>query len=308
MIYLWFLIGLVIIVKSSDVFLDSAIWLARTFKLPEVVVGATIVSICTVLPETVISFSASIHHNSGLAFGNAAGSMICNVGVVLAIGLLVKAPTLSFVSKLKKNTFILIGLILSLILCFALTGQVSRSMGIALLLILGWYLWENSHNNNIESVVVVKKGKLGVWVMLLIVSALGIAFGSHVLVVNGEKIAISLGVPPLIIGLTLTAIGSSLPELVTCIASISKGVADISIGNIIGANILNACLVISASALANPIILGKQSAIFNLVWALIFAFYLLLCFHRKSKKLYRLDGVALLAIYGIYLAFSIFTI
>lgn len=304
MIYVWFLIGLIIIVKSSDLFLDSAIWIARTFKVPEVVVGATIVSICTVLPETIISVSASINKNAGLAYGNSIGSIVCNVAVILAIGILVHPSKLNNVDKLRKNIFVLLGLLMAMICAFFFQGYISRWYGVALLGVLCWYLWENSRTAISSGTVVVKRGNLCLWLLLLVLGAAGIALGSHILVDNGEKIALSLGVPPLIIGITLTALGSSLPELVTCIASISKGAADISIGNIIGANILNACLVIASSAIVNPIILNTQTAIFHAAAGIVFALYLLQCFFRKSRQMKRLDGFLLLLLYGAYLWLS----
>ena len=116
MIYIWFFLGFIIIIKASDVFLDSSIWIARTFKIPEFIIGATVVSLCTVLPEAVIAISASVKYDSGLAFGTSAGSIVCNIALILASGILFSPPSLKFTNNLKRNCVILSALIILLII------------------------------------------------------------------------------------------------------------------------------------------------------------------------------------------------
>ena len=306
MLYVWFFLGLLLIIKASDIFVDSAIWIAGTFRIPEVVVGATIVSLCTVLPETMISVSASLHQNAGLAFGNSSGSIICNIAVVLAVSLLLKPLRLTHTKAIVKRLLLLLGLLILHLTVILLTGQIGRLFGAFLLLILAVYLWQSAKHSAASGVLVAPKGSLLFRLFLLLSGAGGIACGSHLLVTYGEQIAYLLGVPPMLIGLTLTAVGSSLPELVTSIASISKNAGDILVGNIIGANIMNACLVLGASAVLRPLYIDSAAAILQLGTALLFTLYLLACFLRKSKRLHRSDGLLFLIFYTFFLFFSIY--
>ncbi|NLL70218.1 MAG: calcium/sodium antiporter [Epulopiscium sp.] len=312
--FILFTAGLIMIIKGSDWFVDSAVWIARASKIPDIIIGATLVSLCTTLPEAMVSTNSALRGNTDMAFGNALGSIIFNTGFILAITILFSTPRLRERKKFQKTGRFLLLLLIFLLVIGILFQEISRFTGIFLLIILLLYMFYNVQTSrqkpdlNMPIPVHTDKGTVIKNIVAFIVGVILTIGGANLLVVYGEEIARILGVPDLVIGLLLTSVGTSLPELVTAIVSMKKGNQDLSIGNVLGANILNIILVIGLSATILPIHIGKSWIVFHLPFA-IFIIGLVLLFIRINKeKLQRKNGLFLLASYLMYfiLTFTIF--
>lgn len=310
--YVLFLVGLILIIKAGDCFVDAAIWVARATGISNIIIGATLVSLCTTLPETVVSSVSAVKGLSDMAFGNAFGSIAFNTTFILGLTFLVSQPPIGDRSSFVKNTIFLLLLLMLTTLVFCLTGCFSRSFGLLLLLILAAYMILNvmsakhgSHDERAAAPVDMSKHAAMQNIGMLLLGAVGITVGSNLLVTNGELIAKSLGVSDLIIGLTITALGTSLPELVTAIQSMRKGAHDISVGNIIGADILNILLVTGLSATIHPICLqSAASAIFSLAACFVIAAVVLWFGLFQKKNFSRVNGIVLLCIYVLYIGMN----
>lgn len=265
--------GFVLIIKGGDWFVDAAVWVARITHMPEVLIGATIVSLGTTLPEITVSTIAAVNGDYGLAVTNSVGSMFCNVGLILGIGLLFSHLEVDRGQLWSKA---LLAVLTTLaILLFSLDGRVYLWETLLLLLIFVVYLTANI----IEAVRKMKSGKAELkapepddqgkgdekpWFMILkfLLGAAGIALGAKLLVDNVTRLATQyLGISTSILGVTVVALGTSLPELVTCINSIRKNAVGMSLGNIIGANILNGTLITGICGLTAYFREGSMDAV-----------------------------------------------
>ena len=239
-----FIIGLFIIIKGGDIFINAAVHLANTTGIPKVLIGATIVSIATVLPELLISTLAAARGSPDLSLGNNIGSVIFNTGAIMAISLIV-APQISSRNLRSKGFF----MVFSLLVLWALVGDGSLSLSDSaiLFLLLAWFIYSSIREAKQDKSLEIKTSSplipLSRQILGFIIGAACIVIGAQLLVSNGVRLAQILAVPERIIGLTVVAIGSSLPELVTTITSLRKGESSIGIGNIIGANTLNIILI-----------------------------------------------------------------
>lgn len=266
LMYLLFAIGIVLIVRGGDWFVDGAAWLAEVTGIPKFIVGATIISIATTLPEIIVSSMAAMEGHKilisgignyivesqekvGMAIGNGIGSVICNTALVMAISLIflpIKIERKDFVPK----ALLLAASVMALFL-LSLNGSLTVSGAVVLLVILAVYIFENikSARNNISNCddepVKADRRSVARHLMLIVVGAACIVLGSRLLVDNGGEIARNWGVSEAIIGVTIVAIGTSLPELVTAVAAVVKRHPSMSIGNVIGANIIDTTLILS---------------------------------------------------------------
>jgi cation:H+ antiporter len=338
MYYLLFLLGLVLIIKGSDWFIDSVIWIAKVFKIPYIIIGATIVSICTTMPETFVSLTASMKGETDVAFGNAFGSIALNTGIIMGIILIFAKPIIEDTKAFKRNGSFLIFVLL---LCFAASlyfGEINRPVGFVFIILLMYFLYSNykqaktmmnlqasydiEETLNPEDTTVIAEGAVydkdegdidisrGIIVKKIVFFLVGITaviVGSSLLVDNGIRIAEILGVPSIVIAITFTALGTSLPELVTAISSIRKKVSNLGVGNIIGANILNVVQVIGVSALANPISIQHDPTIISFQIPMVLIIVgLAVVFGIKSKGGFkRWQGFVLLAVYSVFLMFNL---
>ncbi|MCT4687225.1 calcium/sodium antiporter [Vallitalea sp.] len=311
--YLLFLIGFIMIIKGSDWFIDATIWIAKVLKVPNIIIGATLVSICTTLPEAMVSGSSAINGNASIAFGNALGSIACNTGFILGLTILLSRPEIKQKKKLSRTGLFLVFL-LSLLTVFSLVfGEISRITGFMFLGILLLYLYNNVKDAKMSSNEIKQDEEIEVTrniiIKNIILFAIGITFtiiGANLLVTNGEKIAKMLGVPDIIIGVTLTAFGTSLPELVTAITAIVKKAHDISIGNVLGANILNIILVIGLSSSILPFEIQPSWLSYHIpfVFAIVLTLVAFTLFNKKRFR--RWNGVLMIATYFAYIYFLIF--
>lgn len=307
--YLLFAAGLLMIIRGTDWFVDSSVWIARVLDVPELIIGATLVSLCTTLPETTVSASSAIFGHAQMAIGNALGSIICNTSFILGLTLLFAQPPLTERKRLLKNGGFLIFLILLVFYMgvrFRMIGHVSGLVLLGLLLLyLGSNVRDAKRFADIHPDEPVDKRRATVVrnTVLFIVGALFTVGGSSLLVQNGVKIAQMMGVPDIVIGVTMTALGTSLPELVTAITAIRKKVYNLSVGNIIGADILNIVLVTGTSAAILPIPMDRALLSFHLP-AVLLVVSLLLLFVLQRRQFRRWNGAVLLIIYAAYITLS----
>jgi cation:H+ antiporter len=255
LVYLLFALGLVLIIKGGDWFVDSAVWIAEVTGIPPIIIGATIVSVATTLPELIVSLAANLQGSSEMAIGNAVGSIICNLGLISSLGFI------ALQNKIKKNLFfkksmiMISALVVFTILAWDLTFSHNEALLVLGFIVLFLYYnikgsKESTSEYVIDKSTITRKLVLNN-VALFVFGAGGIVLGAKLLVDNGRIIATQLGVPEAIISLTIIALGTSLPELTTMLSSIKKKNQDIGLGNIIGANILNVALILTSSSLVS---------------------------------------------------------
>ena len=272
---LLFIVGLVLLIKGGDWFVDGATGIAERFHVPELLIGATVVSIGTTLPEVMVSANSALSGHGEIAYGNALGSIICNTALIAAITVAVKPAGVD-----KKTLKIPVAFFFGAMAVYGfgayVRGSFERPLGIVLLCICAAYLFILIRQALAQMKLAGKGGSTGaagsaagnaeasgdagekkenpMWkdILLLIVGAVFIAEGADLLVDNGTLIAAALGVPESVIALTFVALGTSLPELVTAITSLAKGHGALSLGNICGANIFNLVLVSGLSVTLSP--------------------------------------------------------
>ena len=314
---LLFILGLIALIKGGDWFVDGATGLARRFRVPDIIVGATVVSIGTTLPEVMVSATGALNGQGAMAYGNAIGSIICNTALIAAISVAVNPGPVN-TKTMKMPVVFFFGS--AAIYCVAayLMGEFTRLLGLGLLLIFAIYMvitirqgLKNPEAAHEEEGEEVKEKKLWQELLLLVVGAALIAVGATLLVDNGTIIAQKLGVPETVIALTFVALGTSLPELVTTITSLKKGHASLGIGNVIGANIFNLVLVSGISVALAPfkvpvgkMLFGHNASLVLDMPLMIVVMALLTVPALVGKKLGRWQGIALLAIYAAFCAFQ----
>ena len=307
---LLFIVGLLFLIKGGDWFVDGASALARRFHLPELLIGATVVSIGTTLPEVMVSTMSALSGHGEIAYGNAIGSVICNAALIAAITIAVRP------GKVDPKTLkmpVLFFFAAAAIYCVAAYGfgKFTRPMGFIMLAMFVAYMAANIHQmknapaeEHEEEEETVPLPRM---LMLLVLGAVLIAMGANLLVDNGTLIAKALGVPESVIALTFVALGTSLPELVTAITSLIKGHSDLSLGNVVGANVFNLVLVSGVSVALAPFTVPQSATIFGMNSSLVLeipvmiAVMVLLTAPALVKgKLSRVQGVALLVIYAVF--------
>ena len=307
---LLFIVGLLFLIKGGDWFVDGASALARRFHLPELLIGATVVSIGTTLPEVMVSTMSALSGHGEIAYGNAIGSVICNAALIAAITIAVRP------GKVDPKTLkmpVLFFFAAAAVYCVAAYGfgKFTRPMGFIMLAMFVAYMAANviqmknvpaeQHDDEEEAMPLPKM------LVLLVAGAVLIAVGANLLVDNGTLIAQALGVPESVIALTFVALGTSLPELVTAITSLIKGHSDLSLGNVVGANVFNLVLVSGVSVTLAPFTVPQSATIFGMNSSLVLelpvmlAVMVLLTAPALLKgKLSRVQGVALLVIYAVF--------
>lgn len=334
-------LGFVLLIKGGDWFVDGATGIARRFHLPEILIGATVVSIGTTLPEVMVSAGAAMQGSGSIAYGNAIGSIICNTSLIAALTIAIK-PGAAARKSLKIPVAFFLGA--AAFYCFIsyFTGTFTRISGIILLATFVIYMvltvirmkksgadidtvqQEEEHgplvseealeaasgeDHVVESKAKGTKDSLLKDVILLVLGAAVIAVGADLLVDNATLIATQLGVSEKVIGLTIVALGTSLPEFVTAITSLIKGHGSLSLGNIIGANLFNLVLVSGAAITINPFdvptsgfINGINSSLVIDIPVMLAVMLILTVPTLIKEKLSRWQGITLLSIYVAFCA------
>ncbi len=310
---LLFIVGLVLLIKGGDWFVDAATGIAHRFHVPELLIGATVVSVGTTLPEVMVSATSALSGHGEIAYGNAIGSIICNTALICALTFTIRPATVD--RKVLRTPVIFFFIAAAFYIAVALcTGEFSRWTGLALLTIFAVYMFvviRQALTRREPQAETADPTPLWKELLLLVVGAACIAVGARLLVDNGTKIAEALGVPESVIALTFVALGTSLPELVTAVTALIKGHSALSLGNIIGANLFNLVLVSGLSAALKPFavpsskqIAGMNSSFVVDIPVMLVVMLLLTVPALKCKKLTRPQGVALLLIYAAFCVYQ----
>ena len=315
---LLFIVGLLFLIKGGDWFVDGASALARRFHLPELLIGATVVSIGTTLPEVMVStMSAVSGHGDEIAYGNAIGSVICNSALIAAITIAVRPGKVDPKTLRVPVAFFFAAAAIYCVAAYAM-GEFTRPLGFVMLAMFVAYMVANvlqmkkapaAAEAEAEAENAGEEMSLAKTLVLLVLGAVLIALGANLLVDNGTLIAQALGVPESVIALTFVALGTSLPELVTAITSLVKGCSDLSLGNIVGANVFNLVLVSGVSVTLAPFTVPQSSTLFGINSSLVLEIPVMLAVMAimtlpalKRGKLSRAQGIILLCIYAAFCA------
>ena len=315
-----FAVGLVLLIKGGDWFVDGATGIATRFRLPDIVVGATVVSIGTTLPEVMVSATGALQGQGAMAYGNAIGSIICNTALIAAISVACNPGPVN-VKTMKMPVIFFFGSAAMYCLAAYVLGTFPRWMGLVMLTVFVVYTVLNVRNGlknpdqgGEEDAEEGGKPKTLLQELgLLVIGAAVIAVGADLLVDHGTIIAQSLGVPETVIALTFVALGTSLPELVTTITSLKKGRASLGIGNVIGANVFNLVLVSGVAVTLAPfdvpvgkLLFGQNASLVMDIPVMLTVMLLLTVPALTRKKLSRWQGIALLCIYAAFCMIQFF--
>lgn len=305
-VVLLFLLGLVLMIKGGDSFVEGAEWMARATGIPPFVVAATVVSLGTTMPELLVSSMAAAQGSGAMALGNAVGSVSCNTGLILGISILF-LPGKEEPRSLREKGVLLLFALLAM-LAFGIDGRLTWREGLFLLVILLLFFKSNLDSARRclfpreETGAERSPRAAAVYLTKFLLGAVGLAAGARLLVDNGTILARLLGIPEAVIALTLVALGTSLPELVTTITAISRKQSSLSVGNIIGANLLDLTVVPAVSTFFGGGVLPveRPNAIYDLLAALLLLTVTLLPAMGKGS-FRRWQGAALLGLYVGYL-------
>ena len=315
---LLFAVGVVLLIKGGDWFVDSAVGIAKRFRVPEIIIGATVVSIGTTLPEVMVSVTAAMNNNGAIAYGNAIGSIICNTALIAALTIAIRpAP----VNRKAIVTPVLFFFVSAAIYCVAayVFGRFDRWLGIVMLLVFAVYMsmtiykgFKNPVQEQSHEEQDAKSGSLLKNVLVLVASAALIAVGADMLEGSSVSLATMAGIPTEVVGVTVVALCTSLPELVTAVTALAKGHGALSLGNIIGANIFNLVLVSGAAVTISPFVIPEGSKLFGynasqlVEIPLMIGVMALMTLPAVFKgKLRRWQGVALLGIYAAFVVLQV---
>jgi cation:H+ antiporter len=320
---LLFILGLALLIKGGDWFVDGATGLAHRLHIPELIIGATVVSIGTTLPEVMVSAASAVSGHGEIAYGNAIGSVICNTALIAAITVAVRPAAIDRKTLHLPVTFFFGAVIFYAAVAY-LSGTFSRVVGVILLTLFCLYVILTIHQvrnapdrtaapETDETPGPSDKPEAPLWkdLLLITVGAAFIAFGADLLVDNGTLISAALGVPESVIALTFVALGTSLPELVTAITSLVKGHGALSLGNVIGANLFNLVLVSGVSTVLSPFPIPQEKTIAGLnaslavdIPVMFFVMGILTLPALVRGKLSRWQGILLLCVYAAFCTFQ----
>lgn len=318
---LLFIVGLVLLIKGGDWFVDGAVGIAHRYHIPEILIGATVVSIGTTIPEVLVSSIAAGLGQSQTAYGNAIGSVICNTSLIAAITIAVKPADTVDTGTFRVPVFFFFAAAVLYSAVAYTTGRFTRVVGLILLSVFVVYMVLTIRKAVGGNLVLDEEdiGEKGIEkpprkdLLLLVLGAAVIAVGADLLVKNGKIIAEGLGVPESVIALTFVALGTSLPELVTAITSLAKGHGSLSLGNIVGANLFNLVLVSGLAVVIRPFgiptekMIAGHNASLVVDLPVMFAVMIMMTLPALLKKrLYRWQGIMLLGIYSAYISFQFF--
>lgn len=317
---LLFIVGLVLLIKGGDWLVDGATGIAHRFHMSDLLIGATVVSIGTTLPEVMVSATSAVSGHGEIAYGNAIGSIICNTALIAAITIAARPQSVDRRTFKTPVIFFFIAAVFYAFIAYCY-GTFTRWEGLVFLAIFVIYMVvtvrtmgrspaiveDEVMDNEIQHAKEEAQGSTGKDIVLLVVGAILIAIGADLLVDNGTIIAQGLGVPESVIALTFVALGTSLPELVTAITSIVKGHGSLSLGNVIGANLFNLVLVNGISITLSPFdvpvsktIMGMNSSLVVDIPLMFFVMAFLTIPALVRGKLSRVQGVVLLVTYAVF--------
>ena len=323
MSYILLVIGFVLLIKGADIFVSGASNISKRLGIPSVIVGLTIVSLGTSAPELAVSAISAIKGNNEIAVGNVLGSNLFNTLVVLGVTTIIMTLTIKKSEVKRDYTINILATTVLLFLTFTtiLGGRdnyISRLDGIVLLigcisyityLVLSVKRGKVSSENIQEELAVESVSEISIFksIIKLIIGIAGIVIGGQVVVDSATNIATSLGMSEKLVGLTIVAIGTSLPELVTSVVAALKGEKDIALGNILGSNIFNILLIIGLSSAISPIAVSNN-LLFDFIFLIIVTLIIgiMIYFNKKEEKNFgKKEGIILVAFYVFYMAYII---
>lgn len=304
--YLLLIVGFVLLVKGADFFVDGSSDIAKILKIPTVVIGLTIVAFGTSAPEAAVSITAGIAGNNDIALGNIIGSNIFNLLVVVGVCAAIKAFAVDGII-FKRDLPICIA-ITALLAIFMYDGTILLWESLVMLTLFVGYIAitvVHAMKNRTEEVRQEEKRRKPIVSVLFIIGGLAaVIFGGDLVVNNASKIAVNLGMSQSLVGLTIVAIGTSLPELVTSITAARKGDSGLALGNVVGSNIFNILFILGTSASLHPITATAQS-MFDVLFCLGITVLVFIAAAVFKKKINRATGITMILLYAAYTALII---
>lgn len=314
MAYLLLLIGFALLIKGADLFVDGSSNIARLLRVSPIVIGLTIVAFGTSSPEATVSIIAALKGSSDVSLGNVIGSNIFNITLIVGVAAFLYPLKVESDTIKKEIPFTLLASVALLILISdtllqgIASNSLSRADGLIFLLLLSifiYYVFEVAMKSrqSATELEIPDDIKWGKSILFGLIGLVGIVFGGQLVVTNGTKIAMSLGMSETLVGLTIIAIGTSLPELATSITAALKKESEIAFGNIVGSNIFNILFVLGTSSVITPLPVNDKVFIDIIIMIVITA--ILLLFSRTRYRIGKIEGLTLVAIYAIYLGYII---
>lgn len=294
------LVGFIMLIKGGDVFVDSASNIARKFNIPPIIIGLTIVAMGTSAPEFAVSVTSSLAGMNDMSIANVVGSNIFNLLVVLGVS--------SVMNKLKvnnyKDVFTLLGSVILLLIC-VIDGNLSFLNGVVLLISFAYFIFNmiKSVKNNNDKVEVQTNKPLWLTIILGLLGLGSIVWGGDLVVNSASAIASQFGMSENLIGLTIVAVGTSLPELVTSVMATKKGEVDIAVGNVIGSNIFNILLILGCASVINPMVVSTV-ALMDIIFVVLMTGSFILTTY-KNREVSKKIGIPMVLIYMFYIIITI---
>lgn len=308
---IWIIVGFVLLIKGADFLVDGASNVAKKFHIPEIIIGLTIVSIGTSMPELFVSITSAIQGYPDMAVGNVIGSNLCNLLLILGVSTIIQSIEFKRETRLIEIPMTLAVTFVLFVIC-NIGANITRIEGMILVLLfilfIGYTIYMGKKGESFEKkdtlveVQTEEKTSMVKAILWILLGIIGLKIGGDLTVNHSVIIAQALGISEKVISLTIIAIGTSLPELVTSVTAAIKGNSDIAIGNILGSNIFNILLILGVSAIITPITYSISYN--NQILVLIVGTVLLALFPfiGAKNKMTRSNGVAYLIIYAIYMA------
>ena len=314
---LLFAVGVVLLIKGGDWFVDSAVGIAKRFRVPEIIIGATVVSIGTTLPEVMVSVTAAMNNNGAVAYGNAIGSIICNTALIAALTIAIRPAPVNKKAVVTPVLFFFASAAIYMVAAY-IFGRFDRWLGIVMLVVFAAYMamtiykgFKNPDQQE-EGEEEENGGSLVKNLIVLVISAALIAVGADMLEGSSVSLATMAGIPTEVVGVTVVALCTSLPELVTAVTALLKGHGALSLGNIIGANIFNLVLVSGAAVTISPFAIPEGSKLLGYNTSQLFEIPLMVAVMALMTlpalfkgKLRRWQGVTLLGIYAAFVTLQV---
>ena len=313
-------VSLMVLSKGADLLVEEAVSLSVRWGIPKMIIGATIVSLGTTLPEATVSVLAAVNGNPDLALGNAIGSIIADTGLIIGISaLLGRLPVDRSVVNRQGKLQLMAGFLLAIVALpfFSKTGHGNISQivgGIFILLLIAYIIitirWSRTAHGAMDQLEAEEEASLTLVLLKLVFGVVLVVASSQILISSVEITAIRIGIPQGIIAATLVAFGTSLPELVTCVTAVRKGHGELAIGNVVGADILNVLFVIGSAAIVTkggldvPLIFYKLQIPAMLIILITFRFFTSKA--QDEEEINKIEGMTLFLMYIIYLAMNYF--
>lgn len=309
---LWMIAGFILLIKGANFLVEGSSNIAKKFHIPEIIIGLTIVSIGTSMPELFVSTTSAIEGHSDMAMGNVIGSNVCNLVLILGLATVIRPIKFQRETRLIEIPVCLVLTVIFMILC-NIGGEISRIDAILLMILFTMFImytifmakkgeqFDNKDEDSKKKIENLDEIPIFKNLFLIILGVVGLKFGGDFTVDNAVILAQHFNISEQIISLTILAIGTSLPELVTSVTAAFKGNSDIALGNIIGSNIFNMLLIIGVASFINPVVYNFQYNIDMTI--LIFSTFVLALFPiiPPKNEMSRMNGFIYLVIYTIYL-------